>query len=154
MRRAIPVRTPFSPRTMPSLPRHLAAMAYDGLLLCAVLMLAAIPPVMLAGGAAALQISPWHPLFSLYLLVVAFLFFGWFWTHGGQTLGMRAWRLRLTDQAGRPVGWRRAGLRFAAAWLSLLPVGLGFLWALLDREGLSWHDRLSGTRLLLLPRST
>jgi uncharacterized RDD family membrane protein YckC len=137
-----------------SLPRRLAAMLYDGLLLCAVLMLAAMPPVILAGGAVALQHSAWHALFSFYLLAVFFLFFGWFWTHGGQTLGMRAWRLRLTDAAGQPVSWRGALLRFVAAWLSALPLGLGWLWMLWDHERLCWHDRLSGTRLLLLPRST
>jgi uncharacterized RDD family membrane protein YckC len=89
---------------------------------------------------------------QLYLLLIAFAFFGWFWVHGGQTLGMRAWRLRLVSADGGPVSWKQAAIRFAAALLSWSCLGLGFFWALIDREKRAWHDRLSGTRLILLPK--
>jgi uncharacterized RDD family membrane protein YckC len=79
------------------------------------------------------------------------LFFTWFWVHGGQTLGMKAWRLRLVGPGGAAVGWRTALIRFAAGVLSALPAGLGLWWAALDRERRAWHDRLSGTRLLHEP---
>jgi len=102
--------------------------------------------VILARGGAA--IDPGSVWFQLLLIAVWWLYFGWSWTHGGQTLGMRAWRLVLAGEAGPgAIGWRQAGLRFAGAALSLLPAGLGFLWCLVDGEGLSWHDRLSHTRL-------
>jgi uncharacterized RDD family membrane protein YckC len=78
------------------------------------------------------------------------VFFGWFWTHGGQTLGMRAWRLKLLDSSGNPVTWRQSLIRYGAAWLSLLALGLGYIWVWIDPQGLSWHDRLSGTRLVVL----
>ena len=86
---------------------------------------------------------------QLYLLGCPFVFFGWFWTHGGQTLGMRAWRLRLLDAEGGPVTWRQSLLRVAGAYLSALALGVGYLWVLFDRAGLAWHDRLSGTRLVM-----
>lgn len=75
------------------------------------------------------------------------------WRHGGQTLGMRPWQLHLCSLSGAPV--RRGALwkRYAAGTLSLLCGGLGFWWALFDRDRLTWHDRLSGTRLVRLPRN-
>jgi uncharacterized RDD family membrane protein YckC len=60
---------------------------------------------------------------------------------------MRAWRIRVGRAEGGTLTWRDAGARWLAAWLAALPAGLGFLWGLLDRDRLCWHDRLSGTRL-------
>ena len=78
-------------------------------------------------------------------------FFALFWRLGGQTLGMRAWRLQARSEAG-PLSWRQAWLRSVAALLSWLPAGLGFLWSLADADRLAWHDRLSGTRLVVVPK--
>ena len=76
----------------PSLLRHFAAMLYDTFLLLAILLLAGLIAVTLNGGEA---IGQGNPFFLLYLLAVSFLFYGWFWTHGGQTLGMRSWKIKL-----------------------------------------------------------
>ena len=92
--------------------------------------------------------EPGDGWFRLYLLAVAALFFSAFWRRG-ETLGMRAWRLRVVGPDGRPPGWGRALGRFAAAILSWAVLALGFLWVLVDPERLAWHDRLSGTRLVL-----
>ena len=89
---------------------------------------------------------------TMYLLAVAFAFYGWFWTHGGQTLGMRAWRLQVVRTWGGALSWRHALLRYSAAMVSWAVLGLGFLWVALSRRRLAWHDRWSGTRLLVLPR--
>lgn len=129
------------------LPRRLAAVFYDGMILVALFFFATIPVVLLHGGAV-----EGSPLFTLYLLLVAFAFYGWFWTHGGQTLGMRAWRTRLVRHDGAPVRWRDAAVRFMGALLSWTVLGAGFWWTLFDREGLAWHDRLSGTELRLTDR--
>lgn len=123
--------------------RRLASCLYDGLVLVACLMLATLAWVALAGAAA--QPGDW--LFRGYVLFVSALFFTAFWTRG-ETLGMRAWKLRVVGPDGRPPGWGRALLRFGSALLSWFPLGLGFLWVLVDRDGLAWHDRLSGTRLV------
>lgn len=141
-----------------ALPRRLAAIVYDTLLLFGVLFAAAVPVVALTawhlGAESFADGSPLagRPWFGLYLLAVSYAFYGWFWTHGGQTLGMRAWKLRVITAAGTPLGWGDALLRFSAALLSWLPAGLGFFWQLLDRDRLTWHDRLSGTRLIRLPK--
>ncbi len=131
------------------LPRRLAAILYDTMLLLAVLFIATALVMPLTGGEA---VGANDPFLSTYLIGVAFLFFGGFWTHGGQTLGMRAWRIRLQTREGQAITWRHAGLRFLVAIVSWGVAGLGFLWALFDREGLTWHDRASGTVLVVLPK--
>ena len=74
------------------------------------------------------------------------------WRRGGQTLGMRPWRLQVVStEPGLPT-WKALWLRYAMATLSLLLGGLGFWWAWVDREKLTWHDRVSGTRMVRLPK--
>ena len=75
------------------------------------------------------------------------------WRRGGQTLGMRPWRLKLVAADGGMPGWKALWLRYAVGTLSLLAGGPGFWWAWIDRDGLGWHDRLSGTRMLRLPKT-
>lgn len=132
-----------APSPTPGLGRRLASCLYDGLALIAVLMVAAAVWVAVARSAA----PPADWLFRIYLLAVSALFFVLFWARG-ETLGMRAWKLRLEGQDGRPPDWRRALLRFFCALLSWAALGLGFLWVLVDRDRLAWHDRLSATRLV------
>jgi uncharacterized RDD family membrane protein YckC len=163
-----------SPAPVPArLPRRLAAIAYDSLLLAAVLFLAAALAlglaVLLLGDERVALHSPLrgNPLFSAYLLLVCFGFFGGFWVHGGQTLGMRAWRLRVRRLDGRNIGWWQALARFSVAGLWPLPVaiclyralGLGAGPSLLAGVAclvlglaLRLPDRVSGTELVMLPK--
>lgn len=84
----------------------------------------------------------------LIYAVMAWGFFMWFWTHGGQTLGMRAWKIRVVTNDGQPINRQQATMRFLWAILSWGTVGIGFLISLIDPERLAWHDRFSGTRLI------
>lgn len=124
---------------------RLAAIFYDSLLLFSVLYFATLVILFFNDGKA---IPPNQPLYTTYLLVVSYIYFGWFWTHGGQTLGMRAWRIRLRCKEGGTISWRQALLRFVTAAISWVPAGAGYFWSLVDRERMSWHDRLSGTVLI------
>ncbi len=138
-------------KTAPSLARRLAAITYDALLLGGVLLIAGAPLPLVAES---IQKLWWVRLMIQgYLLACCFLFFGWFWVHGGQTLGMRAWRIRVVQDDGLKVCWSRAAMRFLAAILSWVALGLGFVWAIIDPAGMAWHDRLSKTRLILLPKA-
>ena len=130
--------------------RRFAAIVYDSLLLFSVLFFATLVLLLFTGGRA---IPPNEPLYTTYLIGVSFLYFGWFWTHGGQTLGMRAWRLRIESDTGGPVSWKLALVRFGSAIVSWVPLGAGYLWMLIDRRGLAWHDRLSGTTVVLIPKA-
>ncbi len=127
--------------------RRLAAIVYDSFILVAILFAATTPVVVLYGGAVE---DSW--LFTLYLFGVAFAFFGGFWTHGGQTLGMKAWRIRVMRADGSVLGWRDAALRFVVALIAWLPLAAGYWWALFDHQSRGWHDRLSRTRLYIVDR--
>lgn len=131
-----------------SLPHRLAAMAYDWLLLASLLFAVTLVLVVLRGGSA---VEPGTWWYSALLIVVAFLFYGWCWTHGGQTLGLRAWQLRVVAADGAPLSWLDAARRFAASATLLVPPALGLVWSLLDSDGRCWHDRLSRTRIDRVP---
>ncbi len=64
---------------------------------------------------------------------------------GRETAGMRCFRLRLLTFDGSPPGWRLRLFRFAASCLGSGALGLGLAWALMDEEGLTWHDHMSHT---------
>jgi uncharacterized RDD family membrane protein YckC len=126
-------------------------MVYDSLVLIAlVLTVGAVLVVGLKHGEITSTSPYWRLLLQLSVALVPVVFFVGFWTHGGQTLGMKAWRLVLVTERGTPPGYSRAAARLAASLLSWLPLGLGYLWLLIDRDHLAWHDRLSGTRLVLV----
>ena len=132
----------------PGLLRRLAALVYDALLLFALLFAATIPVVIVTGGEAVVANEP---AYTAWLLAVSCLYLGWCWTRGGQTLGMRAWRMRVRTRNGTRLGWRHALTRYTAALVSIGAAGLGLLWVAFDRERLSLHDRLSGTVLEMVP---
>jgi len=67
----------------------------------------------------------------------------------GQTFGMRLVGIRLISSRGRPPGPVRGLIRVAALTISVLPGGLGWLWAIFDREHRALHDHLAGTYVIL-----
>ncbi len=158
-----------SPLPPPGLFRRLGAFVYDGLLLLGILFFATAILLPFRNGRA-FQADDWG--YGVYLLVVVFLFFGWFWTRDGQTLGMRAWKIRLESASGGTITWKQAVLRFvpallslglftlgarlwpeSAKWIALFSFGvfgLGFCWALLDSEKRCWHDLVAHTRMARL----
>jgi len=84
----------------------------------------------------------------LIALGLSLFFYSWFWTRGGQTLGMRAWNLYLVDQNGKYINRKTAMLRFGVALLSWACFGLGFAWILLNRKNLTWHDIATKTQIV------
>ncbi len=132
-----------------SLARRLAAIVYDSLLILALLFLATLPFVGTRSGE---PVDPGYLPYQMTLIGVTWLFLAGFWSTSGRTLGMQAWRLSVEDRSGKSPSLAVATLRFAAAILSWLPFGLGFLWQLWDKDGLTWHDRISGTRLVHHPK--
>jgi uncharacterized RDD family membrane protein YckC len=123
----------------PGLARRLASMAYEALLIFAVGFFAAWIFFFASGGRDATR-GVVRAELQIFILLVLAGYFLWCWLRGGQTLAMRAWRIRLVD-----VTPSRAVLRFILA-LALLPVSI--LWALFDRDRQFLHDRLAGTRLI------
>ena len=135
--------------------RRLAAASYDGFVVAALFFIGSALVMPMSHSA----ITPDHPLaellYRLYLLGIGFAFFGGFWIRNGQTLGMLAWRVKLVASAdGTRISLKQALVRYLAALLSWLPLGLGFWWSLWDAEKKTWHDRLSGTELKRTPSFT
>lgn len=127
--------------------RRLVAAVYDGLLLIALWMVAAMLDVLARG---LLDLPQQRLGFQLLLFLVGLAFFGWFWTHGGQTLGMRAWRLQLRRDDGSALRWPTAAVRYGLAYLSWISVA-GMLWCLVDARRRALHDVLTGTEVVELP---
>jgi len=121
--------------------RRLAAAIYDLILLIAVFFVAIALLLPLTSGEA----ITCKPCLYVYLLTISFLFYGWFWTHGGQTLGLKAWKIRVLTLDQKPINWNQAFIRFSVALLSWGMFGLGFLWILFDKNRCGWHDHLSQT---------
>jgi len=155
----------------PNLFKRLLAAFYDGLLILATLFLATALTLPFTKG----EVSSGNNIYmSLYLLFVVYIFYGWFWTHGGQTLGMRVWKQKLIPTEGTTISWQQSFIRFITglpAWL-LLIIGIvlwvkpgfaeslttipgwvislgGFIWVLIDNRNGNWRDKLSGTRIII-----
>ncbi len=125
--------------------RRVGSLCYEMLLLTAILFIAAwlflvINPL-LPGVLA-------RPLFQLYLLAVTAAYFIYCWTHSGQTLPMKTWRIRLVTNEGAALSVNKAAQRYLFALASTALCGSGFCWALFDRDGQFLHDRLAGTRIV------
>jgi uncharacterized RDD family membrane protein YckC len=121
-------------------------MAYELMLVLAVLWAAAYPFVALTDYPHA---SHLRPVYRLFLAGVMLAYFLGFWLQGGQTLAMKTWNLRLVAADGRRLTATRALLRFVLATLGLAFCGVTILWAFLDHDRQFLHDRLAGTRLIL-----
>jgi uncharacterized RDD family membrane protein YckC len=131
--------------------RRLLSLLYETLLLAAVLLAGMVPFAVLTGD---WNVMLKRGLSQLYLLALAGLYFVWQWTHGGQTLAMKTWRIRLVTREGAALSTGRASRRYAWALLSVALGGAGFAWALFDRERQFLHDRLAGTRIIFVPATT
>lgn len=128
--------------------RYIAAIVYDLILVIAVLLFATAVFHYLNQG----TVSLWSSLtvFRLYLLGVSFIFYGWFWTHGGQTLGLRAWKLRLVSEEQFDISWKQAFIRYLTAWCSWLVLGLGILWRLWHKDKKTWQDLSSKSAIVFV----
>jgi uncharacterized RDD family membrane protein YckC len=91
-------------------------------------------------------------IYQLCLAGLVFIYFTGYWSRTGRTLGMQSWGLRVETMDGQVPGFATTSTRFAVALLSWLTLGLGFVWQLWDRDKLTWHDRLSSTRLRHYPK--
>ena len=128
--------------------RRFLSLIYESLLLAALIMAAALPIVMLT--------SAWphvlaRVLLQAVLIAVCCFYFVWQWTRSGQTLAMKTWRLKLVTQQGGLLTPARAIVRYVLALAGTLFFGIGFLWALVDRQNLFLHDRLGGTLIATAP---
>jgi uncharacterized RDD family membrane protein YckC len=124
------------------------AIVYESVLLFGVSFIASWVVVPLLGEAAD---GATLAAYRGYLLAVFGIYFIYCWRMSGQTLAMKTWGLRLRRADGQPLTLPMAVGRYALAVAGMLCIGVGFLWALVDRDRQFLHDRLMGTRILRAP---
>jgi len=157
----------------PTIKRRIMVMVYEFLLLFAVEMLAVLIYILLTGNR---QEAVFQHGLKLYLFLVTGLYFTWCWRDSGHTLAMKTWRVKVVQAGQARLPWRTAIVRYLAAWGWFAPalivcavfglhakgeialaLAVGMLvWALtavLDKDRQFLHDRLAGTRLILLPKA-
>jgi uncharacterized RDD family membrane protein YckC len=130
----------------PGIPRRLAVMAYELLLLVGVLFASTCLFLVLTQ---ALDELWRRPLLQITEFTVCGIYFIWLWRHGGQTLAMKTWRVRLVSAGGGAVPVRSALARYLLAWILIPLGGLGIWWAFVDPDRQFLYDRLAGTRLVM-----
>lgn len=142
----VPSDAPVRPAAL--IGRRLLALLYDLFPMLGLWFLVGLIAVAVHGGETihADTLAGWLELLALWAVTGLYAVLSW--RNGGQTLGMRPWRLCVTTADGTAPSWRALWLRFAVATASLLLGGLGFWWVWLDRDRLTWHDRASGTRMV------
>jgi len=128
--------------------RRLFAIFYDCFLLIAILFIVGYISIALNSGEAVESENPLHLMFVFTLVSVSYLYFGWFWTHGGQTLGMQTWRIRLQNENKTPISWKQVTQRYVTAVFSWSCFGLGFIWLLFTKKRQCWHDIVTRTVMI------
>jgi len=85
-------------------------------------------------------------------LLLYLVYMPWFWSHGGQTPGMKVFHLRVVREAdGGPLGMGAAFIRLVGFWISAAVFYLGFIWILFDARRQGWHDKIAGTVVIRVP---
>ena len=138
----------------------MAALLYDGFLVAAIWMLLGYSVQFIFGTEGNQLIDgvvQTDPLVDniLFLLMLASSsgFYLWFWTRSGQTLGMIAWRIKLLGVDNELISVRQGIIRFLAAWPAFFMFGLGYLWLYLDPNGDTLHDKLSNSKVVVVPKN-
>ena len=134
-----------SPGVPAGLFRRLAAMAYEAVLLFAIVFVSAYLFIAVSGRSPA---GLWRWVFFAYLLCISGAYLVFCWVRSGQTLAQKTWGLRVTAVDGSLLGSRAATLRYLVALISI-GTGIGLLWAVVDPQRQFLHDRLCGSRIVL-----
>ncbi|UJP05412.1 MAG: RDD family protein [Nitrosomonas sp.] len=158
--------------TAPTLKRKAICLIYEAFLLLAVLFIASLIFHLIVRDTQAVYFKP---LFQCYLFLVMGYYYTWFWTHGGQTLAMQTWKIRVVTTNGHLLTRTKAITRYLCSLIGIISFvlidhvvpfefankphlvltsaiffGFGFLWAFFDRDHQFLHDRLAGTRIIKL----
>lgn len=149
---------PTTPRSAP-LWRRFAALGYDSLILMALSMGygALITSVKVALGSSGNDYHPMlqSPLYFLGWMGVLVGFFLYSWCRAGQTIGMRAWRLQVItqDSSTQKLSLKQAVLRCLLGSIGFMLLGAGYWYAWLNPHGDTWHDKLTHTKVVLVPKT-
>jgi uncharacterized RDD family membrane protein YckC len=132
-----------------SLFKRIPCMLYESILVFAILFVAGVVYRALIGDP---HSDFEQHLCFMYSWLITGIYFVYCWVRSGQTLAMQTWRIQLLGLDGKSLSLEQAVRRYMIASFSLMFFGLGFIWAIFDREGLYLHDRFTGSRLVALSK--
>lgn len=146
---------------LPSAPllKRLLALGYDVLILGALSIaywaVATLIMVVILGTDAHKEYLPMQKghWFDVGWILTIIGFYWFFWVHGGQTIGMRAWRLKLISCDMQRLKHSQCLTRVAVAPLSVAAFGLGYWWCFTNKKRATWQDLASRTRVVLTPKT-
>ncbi|MGF1740623.1 RDD family protein [Vibrio profundum] len=143
--------------------RRIGALSYDCLIIIAIEMIAVGVVVAILQASVKFQVFSYQPYldiadflthqpiwsfaYKVYLVAVWLTFLIFFWTKAGQTLGMRAWKIKVVNQQGENISALQALIRVLTSIF-----GLANLTILLDPKKRGLQDLLSKTRVVVLPK--
>ena len=127
-------------------------MLYDTLICAALMLVTAGTYTAISYKLTGVESTSGDPLLSSILFITLYLFFAYFWTRSGQTLGMQVWHLRIQNEDSTSISWLQALLRFIMAIVSFIPAGAGYIWVLMDKDNKAWHDRFSESVVVRVPK--
>ena len=126
--------------------RRFAALIYDTFLIIAIWMISTTLIVALLVDGKEIK----GLVYQIFLYLEVAIFYIYFWSFKGQTLGMQVWNIRTVNQENKLLTINNCLVRFFYATIFLIPIGLGFLWIFFNKERLAWYDMASGTRVIYL----
>ena len=129
--------------------KRLGSVLYDLLLLLAILLIASLPWAV----SGIQQGQAGYIVYKIFIYALIPSYYIGFWVYGGQTLGMKTWKIRVVNLNGHAIGWSEALMRLVYVVLSTAVFGLGFIYALFDKQSRTWHDILSKTQLISVSSS-
>ncbi len=128
--------------------KHLFSLIYDIFPITGLFLTTSLVVMLLRGGE---EVAPGTVWFQALLIAEVYLYFTYSWKSGGQTLGMRAWKLAIVDH--HTLTWGTVSLRLLAGCASLLTLGFGLWIKLWNKSGLSWMDQVSQTETLSIKKT-
>ncbi len=131
--------------------KHFAAFVYDIFPLVGVFIVTSLIVMLLRGGAI---VEPGNVWFSLLLLFEVVFYYVYSWKKGGQTLGMRAWKMKIIphNKNQKNLSWKQSILRFIVGFISTFCLGLGLIWKILSNSKSSWMDLVSHSEVMILEK--
>ena len=146
MSEEITVEKSRKPRGEPTgIPLRFGAFVYDFLLIISIWMMTLWILIWVNDGEAIYGYSV-----QAILLLEVLIFYAYCWHRTGQTLGMKAWKIKLVNEDGNLPDLRQISIRLLITPVSILALGLGFLWFYFGNKQQTWHDRASETLVVKL----
>ena len=132
--------------------RIIGSAIYDGLVILGLLMIVGFVAVGIHYWITGAEAIEYSLLFQLLILAVIIAYYAYFWRASGQTVGMKAWRIKLMSLDDQAITASQMALRILVAFPAYACLLLGVLWQYWSADQLNWHDKASRTKIIYLPK--